>query len=38
MSACWLAEGGRRLPVLDTAPAVPRPTAAAASDEATAQA
>ena len=33
MSACWLAEGGRRLPVLDTAPAVPSPTAAAASDD-----
>ena len=39
MSACWLAEGGRRLPVLETAPAAPSPTAAAASDgEATAPA
>jgi oligopeptide/dipeptide ABC transporter ATP-binding protein len=33
MSACWLAEGGRRLPVLDTAPAVPSPTTAAADDD-----
>jgi len=33
MSACWLAEGGRRLPVFDTAPAVPTPTAAAASGD-----
>jgi oligopeptide/dipeptide ABC transporter ATP-binding protein len=32
MSACWLAEGGRRLPVLESAPAAPSPTAAAASD------
>ncbi len=37
MSACWLAEGGRRLPVLDTAPAVPTPAAAApGGDEAVA--
>jgi len=36
-SACWLAEGGRRLPVLDTAPAMPPPTATAPSgDEAVA--
>ena len=33
MSACWLAEGGRRLPVLDSAPAVPSPTPAAASGD-----
>jgi len=33
MSACWLAEGGRRLPVLDMAPAVPTPTATAASGD-----
>jgi oligopeptide/dipeptide ABC transporter ATP-binding protein len=33
MSACWLAEGGRRLPVIDTAPPVPGPMAAAASDD-----
>jgi peptide/nickel transport system ATP-binding protein len=33
MSACWLAESGRRLPVRDTAPAAPRPTAAAAGDD-----
>ena len=35
MSACWLAEGGRRLPMIDAAPAVPSRTAGAASvDEA----
>jgi peptide/nickel transport system ATP-binding protein len=27
-SACWLAEGGRRLPVLETVPVVPPPAAA----------
>ena len=37
MSACWLAEGGQRLPVLDTAPAMPTPTAPAPTgDEAAA--
>jgi peptide/nickel transport system ATP-binding protein len=33
-SACWLAEGGRRLPVLEVAPVVPPPTTQAGTDEA----
>ncbi len=39
MSACWLAEGGRRLPVIDAAPPVLAPTAEAATggDEAAAR-
>ena len=32
-SACWLAEGGRRLPVVDAAPVVPGPPAPAAGGD-----